>query len=144
MSFFAHFFDSADRKKRLAHIKALMELAAVDGNVDDNEIDKISAVGLRIGLTDDEVDRIFNEPDSISFRIPESVDERLILLADYIQVMYADGVIDPKELTYCHQTVVKLRFPEEKAESLIKLFSRAIEHNLDSIAVLAEAKALLA
>lgn len=114
MSFFAHFFDSADRKKRLAHIKALMELAAVDGNVDDNEIDKIS------------------------------VDERLILLADYIQVMYADGVIDPKELTYCYQTVVKLRFPEEKAESLIKLFSRAIEHNLDSIAVLAEAKALLA
>ncbi len=143
MTFFTHFFGSADSKRRLAHIKALMELAAVDGNVDDSEIDRISEIGLRIGLTDSEIDRIFQEPDSIAFKIPESVEERLILLFDYVHVMYADGVIDPNELDYCYKTVTKLRFPEEKAKLLIDLFSRAVERGDDPSALLVEAKRLL-
>ena len=144
MIIFSRFFDSADRKQRLSHAKALMELAAADGHVDDTEIDVITEVGLRIGLTDEDIRRLIKHPESIDFKMPEDADQRLLLLYDYVRVMHADGVIDPEELVFCHKTVVKLGFPEEKAEVLIALLSDGVATAKDMDALLAQAKQLIA
>lgn len=120
---FLHFFDSLEKKKRLSHIKALLELAAADNEVADCEIDLIAQIGLRIGLTHEETNRIFQHPETITFVVPESLEERLLLFYDYICVMLADKVIHPNEQQFCTNTAAKLAFPEELR---VPLITRAI------------------
>lgn len=69
---FLELFDSRDKKKRLSHIRNLVALACADGSLDKNEMDLIFKIGVRAGLSPDELQRIFQRPDSIAF-YPQTV-----------------------------------------------------------------------
>ena len=119
MGRFLHFFESLEEKRRLSHIKGLMALAAADGHIDDCEVDLVAEIATRIGLKEDEVTRIFKHPDSIKFQTPDSEEERLILLYDYIGVMLADKIIDEAELTFCYNTAEKLGLKSELTHEIV-------------------------
>ena len=123
MARFLHFFDSLEEKRRLSHIKNLIALAAADGHVDDCEVDFIAEVGARMGIKDEEVKRIFKHP--------ESEDEKLVLLYDYVVVMMADKIIDDNELTFCYDTVEKLGFRRDVAPEIISEIMTSIGKERD-------------
>jgi hypothetical protein len=131
MARFLHFFDSLEEKRRLSHIKNLIALAAADGHVDDCEVDFIAEVGARMGIKDEEVKRIFKHPESIKFEVPESEDEKLVLLYDYVVVMMADKIIDDNELTFCYDTVEKLGFRRDLAPEIISEIMTSIGKERD-------------
>ena len=128
MGKFFHFFDSLEEKRRLSHIKGLMALAAADGHIDDCEVDIVAEIGARLSITEDEVKRIFKHPESIKFEAPESEDERLVLLYDYVVVMLADKVIDHHEIAFCYDTVTKLGFKRELAHEIISKIVSDLDH----------------
>jgi len=143
MGRFLHFFDTLEEKRRLSHIKGLMALAAADGHIDDCETDIVAEVAERLHITDDEVKRIFKHPENIKFEAPESEDERLLLLYDYVVVMLADKVIEQHELSFCYNTVEKLGFKRELAHEIISKIVSDRDHKVPMDTTLQEVAEIL-
>jgi len=113
-------FDSGDKKKRLSHIKNLVALAASDGEIDKNELDLILRIGAQVGLTREELLRIIQRPQSISFRAPDSFRERIEQLYDMVLIMMIDGEIHENEVALCKLTAIRLGFKHQVIEKIVE------------------------
>lgn len=112
-------FDSRNKKKRLSHMRNLMILGFADGQLSKQEKDLIFNIGLRSGLTPDELARIQQRPDSIKYFPPESYKERIEQLYDLVLVMMVDGEIHKNELAICKGLAVNLGFRHEIIDKMI-------------------------
>lgn len=112
-------FDSRDKKKRLSHIRNLVFLACSDGQLDKDEVDLIVRIGLRAGISHDELSRILKRPDSISFTAPDTFRERVEQLYDMVMVMMIDGELHENEITLCKVTAVRLGFRHEVIDKIV-------------------------
>jgi len=112
-------FDSGDKKKRLSHIKNLVALAAADGEIDKNELDLILRIGAQVGLSREELLRIIQRPQSISFRAPDSFRERIEQLYDMVLIMMIDGEIHENEVALCKLTAIRLGFKHQVIEKIV-------------------------
>lgn len=112
-------FDSGDKKKRLSHIKNLIALAASDGEIDKNELDLIFKIGARVGLSNDELSRIIERPDSISFKIPDSFGDRIEQLHDMVLIMMIDGELHENEITLCKLIAIRLGFKHQIIDKMV-------------------------
>lgn len=129
---FLELFDSRDKKKRLSHIRNLVALACADGSLDKNEMELIFKIGVRAGLSPDELKRIFQRPDSIAFYPPDSYRERIEQLYDMVMVMMVDGELHDNEIALCKLTAVKLGF---KYQIIDKIVHDTVEMIAKGIAV---------
>lgn len=116
---FIELFDSRDKKKRLSHIRNLVALACADGSLDKNEMDLIFKIGIRAGLSADELNRIFQRPDSIAFFPPDSFRERIEQLYDMVMVMMIDGKLHENEIALCKITAIKLGFRHQVIDKIV-------------------------
>lgn len=116
---FIELFDSRDKKKRLSHIRNLVALACADGSLDKSEMDLIFKIGVRAGLSPDELHRIFQRPDSIAFYPPDSYRERIEQLYDMVMVMMVDGEFHKNEIALCKLTAIKLGFRHEVIDKIV-------------------------
>lgn len=112
-------FDSRDKKKRLSHMRNLMILGFADGQLSNQERDLIFNIGLRSGLTPDELTRIQQRPGSIKYFPPESYRERIEQLYDLVLVMMVDGEIHKNELAICKGLAVNLGFRHEIIDKMV-------------------------
>jgi hypothetical protein len=123
-------FDSRDKKKRLSHIRNLIALACADGSLEKVELDLIFQIGIKSGLTQDELKRIFARPDSIGFHPPESYGERIEQLYDMVMVMMVNGELHQNEIALCKLTALKLGFKhiviDKMVHDTIDLIARGI------------------
>lgn len=113
-------FDSRDKKKRMSHIRNLVALACSDGNLDKNEMELISRIGLNGGLEPEELKRIFNRPESVKFYAPDSFKERFEQLYDMVMVMMIDGEFHQNEVALCKMTAIKLGFKHEVIDIIVR------------------------
>lgn len=116
---FIELFDSRDKKKRLSHIRNLIALACADGSLDKSEMDLIFKIGVRAGLSPDELHRIFQRPDSIAFYPPDSYRERIEQLYDMVMVMMVDGEFHKNEIALCKLTAIKLGFRHQVIDKIV-------------------------
>ncbi len=112
-------FDSRDKKKRLSHIRNLISLACIDGQIDKNELDLIFRIAIRGGLTPEEFKRIVDRPDSVSFTPPDNYRERIEQLYDMVLVMMIDGEIHEKEIALCKLSAIRLGFKHQVIDKMI-------------------------
>ncbi|MCS7092763.1 MAG: TerB family tellurite resistance protein [Patescibacteria group bacterium] len=123
-------FDSRDKKKRLSHIRNLVALACSDGTLEKSEMDLIFQIGIKSGLTQDELRRIFVRPESIGFHPPESFRERIEQLYDMVMVMMVNGELHQNEIALCKITALKLGFKtgiiDKMVHDTIDLIARGI------------------
>jgi uncharacterized tellurite resistance protein B-like protein len=115
--------DLLERKKRESHIRNLLEIALADGTFDEEEILLISDIASNYDISREEVDRIRNNPDSISFTPPSSMKARLLQMYDLVELMLADQHIHDKELILCHEFAAKLGVEEDVVDEMIELLS---------------------
>jgi uncharacterized tellurite resistance protein B-like protein len=108
-----------DRKKRLSHIKNLVALSALDGQIDKSEIDFIIKVGTRSGLKKTELLKILKYPESVSFRPPNTLEERIDQLYDMVLLMMVDGHIHDNEMAFCKITAQRLGIKKEVIDELV-------------------------
>jgi len=112
-------FDSGNKKKRLSHIKNLVALAASDGEIDQNELNLIFSIGEKVGLSRDELLRIIQRPNSISFRAPDYFRERIEQLYDMVLVMMIDGEVHENEVALCKLTAIRLGFKHQVIDKMV-------------------------
>ena len=112
-------FDSRDKKKRLSHIRNLVGLACADGKLEKSELDLIFHIGIKGGLTPDELNRIVERPDSILFAPPDSYRERIEQLYDMVLVTMVNGEIHDNEIIVCKLIAERLGFKHQIIDKMI-------------------------
>lgn len=116
---FIELFDSRDKKKRLSHIRNLIVLAVSDGSIDKSEMDLIFKIGLRAGISPEELERILERPESINFYPADSFRERIEQLYEMVLVMMVDGEFHENEIAFCKLTALKLGFKHEIIDKMV-------------------------
>jgi uncharacterized tellurite resistance protein B-like protein len=123
-------FESRKKKKKLSHIKHLFALAVSDGEFSSSEKKLIIRIGLLIGLSIAEIQRVVERPDSIKLRVPERKEEKLELLYDMILVMLIDGNLDESELTLCKAAAHGMGISEVVVPVLMNQIVESIDDSL--------------
>jgi len=113
-------FDSRDKKRRLSHIKNLVALACSDGEFDEDEMRLIFKIGIRAGLSPEELKRVFERPGSIAFYPPESYKDRIEQLYDLVMVMMVDGEFHKNEIVLCKIIAEKLGFAHQIIDKIVE------------------------
>ena len=118
MGLFDLFTSKSDREK-LSHLKTLVALAVSDGKVEKSELLALATICRREGLTESDLKKCFENPDSISFVAPNDDKTRIVYLKDMVCLMMCDGNINENEFAICKLTAEALGFKHEVIDAMI-------------------------
>lgn len=114
------FFSSKTNKEKLSHIKALVALAMADGKLEKSEMAAIASVCSREGVSENEIKKILENPDSVDFVPPTSDGKKLQYLRDMCLLMMVDGDMDKNEILVCKLTAEALGYRHELIDKIVK------------------------
>ena len=115
-------------KERKTHFLNLLSMARIDGHMDVAELEHLFSVGEQWGVTSDEVQSIWDRGAGINYTIPVDDDERFKQLHEIIEMMLADGAIDPKEMEFCLQIAPVLGFRRSLVPKLVERMIDGQQH----------------
>lgn len=125
MSSIAHLFESGEQSRQIGHFRNLVMLARVDGEISNLEQQLLNRVARRISLTEEQVTEICNNPDDYPMIPPATREERYERFIQLIQLVVADGRIDPSEVKLVKSLGIALGFTPDKIE---EKFPIILEH----------------
>jgi uncharacterized tellurite resistance protein B-like protein len=117
-SFFEHQRTSFKRN----YIRNLIALASSDGNLDPEERNLIQTIGQRRGLKEWQIAELLADETKHEFFIPDTVGNRMNLLYDVMQIVYADGKVTRNEITFVSNILNALMLEPEIVQDLLNLF----------------------
>lgn len=138
MGTIAQLFESGEHIAKKGIFNNLVMLARVDGKVDDNEIDLLSRTAKSLSLTPEQVKEIIEHPEQYPMIPPTTKEERLERFVHFIQMMNADGVIDPKEASLGIKYGVALGFDENEVKSIEERIITLVQNNTDIEEIISE------
>lgn len=116
------FFEHQRTNFKRNYLRNLIALASTDGELDQEEKTLIHTIGLRRGLKAWQVDELLEENIKHEFFVPDTVGNRMNLLYDVMQIVYADGRVSPSEIAFVTNIIKTLKLEEEIVRELIDLF----------------------
>lgn len=121
MGFFEHQYLSYKKN----HIRNLLALASVDGNIHEEEIALLFRIGKGYGLKPQQVQALIDSTEKFELNIPDNHNDRMNLLYDLVQMVYADGIVDQHEIQFCEEAIVQFGMKKELLQYLLGLFDKA-------------------
>ncbi len=106
----AQLFESGERTQDKGHFKNLVLIANADGVVTAEETKLLNRIGKNIGLNEEQIKSISENPSQFSVIPPVSKVERLEQMVQLIKMMQSDGDIDAHEYNLLELLAVKLGF----------------------------------
>lgn len=126
------FFSSKGKRAKLSHLKNLVALSMADGKVEKTELAAIAAVCSREGLTENDLQKCLNNPDSIKFVPPTDDNTRLKYIKDMVLLMMSDGNIDKNEMLVCKLTAEALGYKHEVIDAMIIGIIAELKEKIDN------------
>jgi len=128
---FRDLYESGEHGKNVAHFAAIVNLAAVDGELTEQEEELAKRFARKLDITDSEYKAILEAPGNYPINPPTSSAVRLERLYDLFRMIYADYIIDEPELKLVKRYATGLGFTDEQAERIIeksmKIFGGGID-----------------
>jgi hypothetical protein len=119
-SFFEHQRSSFKRN----YIRNLITLASTDGNLDIEERNLIMSIGVRRGLKEWQINELLEDTTKHVFFVPDSVGNRMNLLYDIMQIVYADGIVTNTEINFVKNILGSLDLHQEVLLDILNLFDK--------------------
>ncbi len=120
------FFEYQYLKFKKNHLKNLVALAAIDGNIHKDEIDYLYKIGEKYQLKPQQIKKILEEKEQIEPEIPEPHHQKVALLYDLIGMMMADNVIEESEMEFCKKMFKKFGYKDLLIDEMIDLYRQGI------------------
>jgi len=117
-SFFEHQRSSFKRN----YLRNLISLASSDGHLDEREKALLYDIGKKRGLKDWQINELLTDTSYHEIFLPESVANRMNLLFDLMQLIYADGHVCDREMAFIQQIIQAFNFSKYMSAGLIELF----------------------
>lgn len=119
-SFFEHQRISFKRN----YLRNLISLASTDGDLDAEERNLIMAIGMRRGLKEWQINELLEDTTRHVFFVPDSIGNRMNLLYDIMQIVYADGIVTTTEINFVKNILGSLDLEQEVMGDILGLFDK--------------------
>ena len=116
------FFEHQRLSYKKNYLRTLTSLASIDGSLDLEEKNMIVTIGLRRGLKEWQIREILDETETFEVFIPDTTGNRMNLLYDVMQIVYADGRVSGSEVTFVKNIINALELEPEIVQDLMDLF----------------------
>ncbi|GAA0194501.1 hypothetical protein GCM10009122_57990 [Fulvivirga kasyanovii] len=104
------------------HLNILVQLAKIDGDTDDAELELIRQIGISSNVDPDDIDAIIAKTaaeDTIPSLEHLTKEEKIELMANLVLVMKIDGRIHKEEMKFCLKVLKKLGYEEDALFDLV-------------------------
>jgi len=118
------FFEHQYLSYKKNHIRNLLALAKIDGHMHEKEIALLFKIGKRYGLKDRQVQELIDSDEPFKLNVPDNHNDRMNLLYDLIQMVFADEVVDPHEVRFCEEAVEQFGMRRELVAWLLEVFEK--------------------
>ena len=111
-----------DRSELFKHLVAM---AAVDGEITDDELEFLAARAAKWGLSETEIQTALDVITSSkpNFSLPPTKIQRVELLREMIRMMVVDGSIDPAERRLCAAAAVAMDISPTEFKDVLSSFT---------------------
>lgn len=110
------------KEQKESHLKNLLLLTMADGHLAEIESHLLIAIAHRLGLDEEDLDRIKKKLSDIEFTMPKMYDDKIDQFQDMLTLMAVDGHIDPDEESYCMEIADKFQFTHVVVEEMLKKY----------------------
>lgn len=117
-------YSSGAHRRNLAHFAAIATLAAVDGEINQEERVLLDRFANKLDITADEYKEVMESENKYPINPPASSEERLQRLFDLFRIIFVDHIIDEEERALITKYAIGLGYRSESANLIIK---RSIE-----------------
>ena len=93
-------------------------MALSDSEIDTTELEMLYKMGDQRGVHKSDIDAAILQPDTIKFKPPSTVLEKIDCLYDFALIAWADGTVDPNEKRLIEVFCSKFGFHEENIPSI--------------------------
>lgn len=124
-------YSSDSSNNNLAHFASIASLAAVDGQVSDEEMRLLERFKQKLQITDGQFKEVMKKENQYPIRHQVSYEKRLERFFDLIKIIFADKVFNDNEMALLKRYAIGLGFPDEKADRLIEKSVAIFSGNID-------------
>ena len=117
---FTDLYGNSEHRKNLAHFASIASLAAIDGEVGQEEKLLLDSFAHKLDITEEEYKEVMKKENKYPIDPPTSAEKRLERLYDLFRIVFVDHAIDDEELTLIKKYAIGLGFSQESSEKLIK------------------------
>lgn len=121
---FSDLFGTGEHLRNLGHFAAIVNLAAVDGEINSHEEAQLKRFAIKLDIGEEEYMKVLKNPTAFPIHPNNSVQGRLERLHDLFQIIFSDHEIDKEEEELLKKYAIGLGFSSEASEGIIK---RSIE-----------------
>ncbi|NBW37542.1 MAG: TerB family tellurite resistance protein [Cytophagia bacterium] len=118
------FFEHQYLTYKKNHIKSLLALANADGHMHDSEVALLFKIGQKYGLKDWQVQNLVDSTEKFELTVPDNFNDRMNLLYDLLLMVYADGVVEQREIDFCEDVAKRFQMKKGIVNWLIKIFEK--------------------
>lgn len=113
------FFENQYLSYKKSHIKNLLALAKADGHVHEKEEAVIYKIGKRYGLKERQVKAIMESDEKFTVNVPNNHYDKMNVLYDLMLIVFADGVVEKKEVAFCEDVAKQFSLKKEVVKWLL-------------------------
>ncbi|TNE76719.1 MAG: hypothetical protein EP333_02095 [Bacteroidetes bacterium] len=141
MGTIAQIFESGEHAAKKGMFNNMVMLARVDGKVDEAELQLLTKIAKRLSLTAEQIREVIENPDEYPMIPPVTKEDRADRFVQFIEMVHADGNVDPSEESLIKKYGVALGFNDGEIEAIepeIKNMFSANEKREDILAAVLE------
>ncbi|WP_109831779.1 tellurite resistance TerB family protein [Reichenbachiella versicolor] len=106
------------------HLNALIQLAKIDGEVVDEEVELINEVAKANGLSEHEIKESFQQNLPLDNLSSLTSDKKFDVIYSVVQLMKIDGKLYNEEIKFCARMAAKLGYDENVLfELMLKIYA---------------------
>jgi len=124
-------YESSKHRNNVAHFSAIVNIAMVDGDLNENEEALINRFSRKLDITETEYEEILKNSKKYPVLPQAKTDDRLERLLDLFKIIYSDHQIEEAELKLILKYAIQLGFSQERAEEIIKKTTKIFSGKID-------------
>lgn len=117
---FVDLFGSGEHLRNLGHFAAIVNLAAIDGDINAEEEVQLQRFARKLDIEEAEYSKVLLNPTAFPIQPPNTVERRLERLHDLFTIIFSDHGIDEEEAELLQKYAIGLGFSEESSKGIIK------------------------
>ncbi len=114
------FFEHQYLSYKKSHIKNLLALAKADGFMHEKEEKMLFKIGRRYGLKDRQIKTLVDSDEKFQVIVPDNHQDKMNVLYDLMLIVFADGVVEKREIAFCEDMVKKFGMKKEVVKWLLE------------------------
>jgi hypothetical protein len=116
------FFEHQYLSYKKNHIKNLLSLAKADSHMHEKEVEMLFKIGSKYGLKTWQIQNMLDSTEKHQIDVPDNFNDRMNLLYDLLLMVYADGVVEQREIAFCEDMAERFNMKKEIVPWLLKIF----------------------